>query len=98
LAVEDKCPKLMTMLEWFCPGCGGRCSTSVADRADTLSGLCAAAATWKQLSADTQEMIDDATCRGNMPGLLEMRAADPPIKLFPRDGPTRVAAPRRRPP
>ncbi|WP_432970572.1 hypothetical protein [Dactylosporangium sp. CA-233914] len=81
MAVEDKSPKLMTMLDWFCPGCDVRCSTSLADRVDTLCGLCAAAAAWKQLPADAQEMIDGAICRGNIPGLLAMRAADPSIKL-----------------
>ncbi|MFI7209901.1 hypothetical protein ACIBP4_07050 [Micromonospora maritima] len=40
-----------------------------------------AAATWNRLPADTREAIDGAIRRGVMPGLLAMRACDPPIRL-----------------
>lgn len=81
LAVEEIGPKLATMLHWFCPGCGVPGWTGLPDRVDALCGFCAAAATWKQLPASTQKMIDDAIRRGNVLGLLAMRAADPPIRL-----------------
>lgn len=69
------------MLHWLCPRCGARCETSLPDRVDRLCGLCVATATWEQLSAAAREMIDDAIRRGNTPGLLAMRAANPPINL-----------------
>ncbi|MEU0561236.1 hypothetical protein [Dactylosporangium sp. NPDC006015] len=69
------------MLDWRCPGCGVHCRTSLPDRVNTVYSFCAAAVTWERLPASTQTMIDDAIRRGNIPGLLAMRAADPPIKL-----------------
>jgi hypothetical protein len=69
------------MLDWRCPGCGVRRRTSLPDRLNTVCGCCAAAATWQRLLTSTQTTIDVAIRRGNIPGLLAMRAADPPIKL-----------------
>ncbi|MEU7876374.1 hypothetical protein [Dactylosporangium sp. NPDC049140] len=69
------------MLHWLCPHCGVRCETSLPERVNTPCGLCVATATWEQLPAAAHRMIDDAIRRGNIPGLLAMRAADPPINL-----------------
>jgi hypothetical protein len=42
---------------------------------------CAAAATWERLPDSTRTAIDDAIRRGNIPGIVAMRAAEPPIHL-----------------
>ncbi|MEV4135011.1 hypothetical protein AB0J72_22895 [Dactylosporangium sp. NPDC049742] len=47
----------------------------------TLAPCELAAVTWERLPANMQALIDDAIRRGNIPGLLAMRAADPPIEL-----------------
>ena len=69
------------MLARLCPLCGVGCETSLSDRVNTLCSLCVATATWEQLLAAAQTMIDDAIRRGGIPGLLAMRAVDPPINL-----------------
>ncbi|MET7395343.1 hypothetical protein ABZS66_17815 [Dactylosporangium sp. NPDC005572] len=81
LAIRNKTSKMTTVLDWFCRGCGVRVRTSLPDHVGTLCGRCAAAATWSHLPTSTQKMIDDAIRRGNIQGLLAMRAADPPIEL-----------------
>lgn len=69
------------MFDYSCPGCGQCCGTSLPDRVGTPCHLCAAAATWDRLPADTREAIDAAIRRGAVPGLLAMRASVPPIRL-----------------
>jgi hypothetical protein len=81
LAATSKGSRLKPVLDYFCPGCGQRCETSLPDRIGAPCHLCAAAATWERLPADTQEAIDAAIRRGAIAGLLSMRAADPPIRL-----------------
>jgi hypothetical protein len=66
---------------YFCPRCGQRCETSLADCVGALCSLCTAADDWGRLPADAQEAIDAAIRGGAMPGLQAMRATDPPIPL-----------------
>ena len=73
--------RLKSVFDYFCPGCGQRCGTSLPDRVGAPCHLCAAAATWDRLSADSREAIDAAIRRGAIQGLLAMREADPPIRL-----------------
>ncbi|MEU6074014.1 hypothetical protein [Micromonospora sp. NPDC047074] len=69
------------MLDYLCPGCGERCATILAARVGAPCPLCAAAAAWKRLPANTRRRIDAAIRRGTMTGLMAMRTSDPPIKL-----------------
>ncbi|MEW2144076.1 hypothetical protein AB0869_14815 [Micromonospora vinacea] len=69
------------MFDYSCPGCGQCCGTSLPDHVGAPCHLCAAAETWERLPVETREAIDTAIRRAAMPGLLAMRAADPPIRL-----------------
>jgi hypothetical protein len=80
-AATNMSSKLKTVFDYSCPGCGQRCGTSLLDLVGAPCHLCAAAATWERLPADTREAIDAAIRRGAIAGLLAMRAADPPIRL-----------------